>query len=86
MVIDDINGTVTYSPSMNFDKPAILDLKFEGVDLTGVNRDSVDFVYIDYDGLFNPVEYKEIKVDVAKGVLELVDGLIPHFSRYGWGR
>jgi len=86
MVIDDINGTVTYSPSMNFDKPAILDLIFEGIDLTGVNKDQVDFVYIGEDGLFYPVSYKEIKVDLLRGRLELVDGLIPHFSRYGWGR
>jgi len=86
MTIDEVEGTVTYSPAMNFNKPAELYLKFEGMDIYGINPSQIDFVYFGKDGLFYTVNYKEIQVDIPSGILELKDGLIPHFSRYGWGR
>jgi hypothetical protein len=86
MIVDDVNGTVTYSPSMNFDKPAELYLKLEGLDLSGINPDDIDFVYFSPSGTYGPITYKEIKVDIQSGTLELKDGLIPHFSRFGFCR
>jgi hypothetical protein len=86
MTIDDVNGTVTYSPPMSFVKPAHLELRFEGLDLSEINTDSVDFVYHDPLGFFGPIDYRELKVEIPRGVLELKDGKIPHFSRYGFSR
>jgi len=86
MTVDDVNGTVTYSPSMNFNKPAELYLKLEGLDLTGINPEDIDFVYFSPSGEIGSVVYKEIKVDIQSGILELKEGKIPHFSRLGFTR
>ena len=86
MVLEDVNGTITYSPSMNFNVPAILDLEYRGIDLTGINPDSIDFVYHNPNGNFDSAEYDEIRVNVEDGRLELKDAKIPHFSRYGYSR
>ena len=86
MVLEDVNGTITYSPSMNFNVPAILDLDYRGIDLTGINPDSIDFVYHNPNGNFDSAEYDEIRVNVEDGRLELKDAKIPHFSRYGYSR
>jgi hypothetical protein len=86
MTVDDVNGTVTYSPSMNFLKPATLNLKFEGLDLTGIHPDSLDFVYYSPYGSQGSIVYQEIRTGMATGLLELRNGKIPHFSRYGFSR
>jgi len=86
MVVNDVDGTITYSPSMNFNKPAELYVKLEGLDLYGINPDSIDFSYHDPSGSFGQVDYKEIQVDISSGTLELKEGKIPHFSRYGFSR
>ncbi|RPI74372.1 MAG: hypothetical protein EHM47_03770 [Ignavibacteriales bacterium] len=86
MTIDDVNGTITYSPSMNFNKDAELYVKLEGLNLYGINPNNVDFSYHDPSGTFGPVDYKEIIVDIPSGILELKEGKIPHFSRYGFSR
>ncbi len=86
MTIDDVNGTITFSPSMNFNKDAELYLKLEGLNLYGINPGDIDFVYHNPSGGFAPIRYKEIKVDISSGTLELKEGNIPHFSRYGFCR
>jgi hypothetical protein len=86
MSVDDENGTITYSPSMNFNKPAELYLKLEGLDLYDISKNSIDFAYHDPTGSFGQVDYKEIIVDISSGIVELKEGKIPHFSRYGFTR
>jgi len=86
MTADNVNGTIIYSPPMNFNIPALLDLEYQGIDLTGVEPDSVDFVYQDPDGSYDSMEYDKIQVIMAIGKLMLKDGKIPHFSRYGFSR
>ena len=86
MVVDDVNGTITYSPSMNFNTPAELYVKLEGLDIYGINPDLIDFSYHNPNGSFSQVDYKEIQVDISSGTLELKEGKIPHFSRYGFSR
>ncbi len=86
MIVDDVNGTITYSPSMVFDKPAELYVKLEGLDLYGIDPDDIDFVYYDPSGNYGTVEYKELNVDISSGTLELKEGEIPHFSRFGYTR
>jgi hypothetical protein len=84
MSVDAIDGTVTYSPSLNFSKSAELYVKLEGLDLRDVNFSKIDFNYYSSDGNFYPVNYKEIIKDRSSGILELKEGKIPHFSRYGF--
>ncbi len=86
MLVDNVSGTVTYSPSMNFNIPAILDLEFMGLDLTGINPADINFAYQDPDGSFDFVEYDKLKVQMNNGGLELKNAQIPHFSRYGYCR
>jgi len=86
MIVDNVNGTVTYAPHMNFDKPAKLDLEIEGLDLTGINPDSIEFVYHNPDGYYDTMGNKKIKVRFEDGEIKLEDGKVPHFSRYGFSR
>ena len=38
------------------------------------------------NGVYKSIQYGEIIVDKQSGILELKEGKIPHFSRYGWVR
>lgn len=86
MIVDNVNGTITYSPSMNFDIPALLDLQFQGLDLAGIDPDSINFVYHNPDGDFDSMEYDRLTVNMVNGTISMKDGKIPHFSRYGFSR
>ncbi|MFZ0452851.1 MAG: hypothetical protein WCE54_18815 [Ignavibacteriaceae bacterium] len=87
MIINSTTGTATFSPNTAiFYKPLIFDLDIQGIDLSGVDPKSIDFVCLNTDGSFEPVEYKKIKVKVNKGELEVNNALIPHFSIFGWTR
>ncbi len=86
MMIDNVSGTVSFDPPSVFSRPANLDMKLEGVDLSGINQDHVDFVYINPNGTFEPVLYKDIIINISSNNLEIKDAEINHFSRYGWCR
>lgn len=82
--IDDENLLTTFGPHYTFDKPLKYTLQLEGIDLTGVNPDSVDFVYQTEDGSIHQCEYKSISVDLNKGKVKVEKAKLPHFSRYGF--
>ncbi|HSR18341.1 MAG TPA: hypothetical protein VLM39_09660 [Ignavibacteriaceae bacterium] len=86
MMIDDVNGTISFDPPSVFSRPANLDLKFEGIDLSGIDQGKVDFVYINPNGTFEHILCKSINVNIAAKTLEVNDAEINHFSRYGWCR
>lgn len=86
MNVDMVHGTVTYSPSMQFDIPALLDLDFQGIDLSGIDADSINFVYHNPDGYFDIMESNTITVNTVNGTISMKDGKVPHFSRYGFSR
>lgn len=87
MVINSTDGTATFYPNTStFNKPLIFNLDIQGLDLSGVDPKSIDFVCIAQDGSYQPVDYKMIKVKVDKGELEVKNALIQHFSIYGWSR
>ncbi|HSR18563.1 MAG TPA: hypothetical protein VLM39_10785 [Ignavibacteriaceae bacterium] len=86
MIIDDVNGTISFNPPSVFNRPADLDLKFEGIDLSGIDQKKVEFVYINPNGTFEPIIYKSMTVDIPAKTLEVKDAEINHFSRYGWCR
>ena len=83
---DDEYATVQFSPEMVFDKPVELDLKFEGLDLEGLNLTTgdYDFVFIDDDGNIEIVAFNAIHVDESQGKIWVTKAKLPHFSRYAF--
>ena len=84
MTLDDVYGSAQFSPEGEFYKPALYNASFDGLDLTGVNPSTVDFVYINDDGTIEPIEYDNLVVDVSSGFLMVTNAKLPHFSRYGF--
>jgi len=84
MTLDDETCMLTFSPSMTFDKDAELTIELKGIDLGGVDKKDVDFVYYDANGQYVSVDYKKLKVNIRKGDLKVEKVKIPHFSRYGF--
>ncbi len=81
------NLSVELSPSpFTFNKPVLLDLTFWGVDLKGIDKNNIDFVYFSQDGSSYPVEYSKISVKPKFRYLKVEKAQLPHFSRYGWRR
>ena len=85
MLHNDI-GAVSFYPHTVFDKPVKFSMKYKGIDLSTVNPDSVDFIFQDYDGSTEQINYKNLIVKPDKGELELKNAELHHFSRYGWIR
>lgn len=70
------SGT-TFSPS------AILNIVAEGLELSGVNPNSVNFFYHNpIAGQWEPVQSQLVEVNILLGTIEVQAALIPHFSRY----
>ena len=88
MISYDINedASIDFHPEMNFDKDCLYDIKFTGLDLSGIDPNEIDFLYQTPDGSVHPVQYSHLTVDVEKGILEVKDAVITHFSRYIWSR
>lgn len=85
ITFDDQTTAATYTPSpFYFDQPVTLTLELKGLDLTGVDPNTVDFVYIDPTGQIDHVQYSSIQVDLATGTLKVVGAELHHFSRYGF--
>ncbi len=84
-----INGedaSIDFYPGMAFDKDLLFDLKFTGLDLSGINPNEIQFLYLAPDGNTYPVQYSKLTVDIDRGILEVKDAVINHFSRYIWAR
>lgn len=84
--VDDLDGSIDFSPSMAFNEDLRFDIKFIGLDLSGFQPDEIHFMYVDPEGVTHPVQYSKLTVDVDRGILEVKDAVISHFSRYIWGR
>jgi hypothetical protein len=77
-------AAMLFGPSMQFQDEVRYSYKITGIDVTGINPSTLQFVYIDANGNMYPVEYLSVNMDEATGMLEVVDAVIPHFSRYGF--
>jgi hypothetical protein len=80
------DASIDFFPAMNFDKDLLYDIKFSGLDLSGIDPNEVRFMYQAPDGTTYPVQYSELIVDVDRGILEVKQAVIHHFSRYIWAR
>ncbi len=85
MQIGDDAG-IDFSPSMIFNTPVILNLKFTGVDLSGVDPNAINFYYFAPDGSTQLVKSDSIYINVSTGTLQIFNAQLPHFSRYNWAK
>jgi len=77
-------AAMVFGPPMQFNTTVYYSLKIGGLDLTGVNPETLDFVYIDANGNMYSVEYDYIAMDVNSGTLIVAGAELNHFSRYGF--
>ncbi len=87
VILDDETCTATFTPSPYvFDEPLEFDLTYNGVDLTGVDPDSVGFAYLAEDGEIVNADYDQLTVHVDQGKISVKNAVLHHFSRYGFVR
>ncbi len=77
---------VSLNPSMQFDSPVLLSVRMEGLDLSDVSPEQIQFLYFADDGSTEPVVYDQLIVDVQNGILEVQNAQLNHFSRYGFAK
>src|SRR5690606_28788734 len=73
-----------FYPSMSFNSPLILNIKYSGLDLSGVDPAAVGFYYIAESGELEAAQNDGIIVDTINGTIEVKAARLPHFSRYGF--
>lgn len=85
IIVDDEYATVDFYPSpFVFDKPLILDLFYEGIELNGVDSDAIDFFHISNNNSYELINIESKVVSENDKLLGVVKAEIPHFSRFGW--
>ena len=77
-------ASMVFGPSLQFQEEVEFTYKVTGLDLSGVNPTTLDFVYIDATGNMYAVEYDNIAIDLNSGTLAVYGAELPHFSRYGF--
>jgi hypothetical protein len=71
---------------MTFNEDLVFDIKYTGLDLSNIDPNEIEFLYVDANNNTYPVQYSSLNVDVEKGILEVKGAVISHFSRYIWAR
>jgi hypothetical protein len=79
-----VTAAITFGPSMQFNVPVDYTLTITGLDLTGVNPNTLDFVYIDANGNMFAVQKDYVIMDLSTGMLKVKNAKLNHFSRYGF--
>ncbi len=77
-------AAITFGPSMQFNVPVYYTLTITGLDLTGVDPTTLDFVFIDANGNMYPCEKESVTMDASTGMLKVKNAHLNHFSRYGF--
>ena len=84
MTLNDQNTAVKFGPAMSFNRTVLFNATYTGLNLTGIDPAKVRFVYLADDGSVEVAECDAIVVNTAQGKLQVVNAVIPHFSRYGF--
>ena len=84
MEIDNTIGTISFYPHMIFNEPVELDLQYTGIDVSGIDPRSMDFIFQYYNGSREQTSYKKIKVNRVAKEIHLEKAQLNHFSRYGF--
>jgi hypothetical protein len=82
--LDTEYAAMKFGPSMQFEEIVRLDLVMKGLDLSNVNPETLDFVYLNNDGSIEHIKYDSLTIDVSSGTIELSNAVLTHFSRYGF--
>jgi hypothetical protein len=77
-------ASLEFGPAMQFNVSVKYTLTISGVDLTGINPETLDFVYVAQNGSLTGVVYDSIYMDAASGTLKVTNAQLNHFSRYGF--
>ncbi|MDP2362585.1 MAG: hypothetical protein Q8M94_02325 [Ignavibacteria bacterium] len=77
-------ASLEFGPAMQFNIPVKYTLTVSGLDLTGINPATLDFVYVAQNGTITGVVYDSITMDTASGTLKVTNAQLNHFSRYGF--
>ncbi|HYQ87716.1 MAG TPA: hypothetical protein VES59_10785 [Bacteroidota bacterium] len=88
MSLDDSLLVLNFNPAMAFNIPAELQVKASGLSLSATAA-SAGYKLFWYDPLTSTwveMPAQSITVAPAAGSLECINGRIPHFSQYGFGR
>ncbi len=72
-----------YPTPTTFDKPLLLDMTHEGLNLDGVDN-SADFYYIKTDSNFESLNKNNKVIQYSNDKLEVKGAKLPHFTRFGW--
>ncbi len=83
LTFDDEKIDFVFGPSgTTFDPPALLNLVIYGLDLTGVDSESIGFYYVSPDGAWEIMPSEQVIVNQKYGFIRIVNAQISHFSRY----
>lgn len=77
-------ASIEFGPSMTFRAAVKYTLTVSGLDLSGINTSTLNFVYVAPDGSITGVKYDYITVDRSTNSITVVNALLDHFSRYGF--
>ena len=83
---DSIYAAIHFTPSMVFDSTLHLFHGYKGLDLTGMQTGTIDFVYTSDDGTVELISKNGTQVIVPQGIVRVMNAKLEHFSRYGWIR
>lgn len=84
MTLNSENTSVVFGPELNFNSDVYYSVTFTGINLTGIDPQTVKFAYIANDGSIQIAQHQGITVDFSTGKLSVHNARLPHFSRYGF--
>ena len=89
---DELSGDISldFSPSpVTFLIPAKLEMTVRGLDPASLPANASNLILVcngqvDNPNYFEVMQCRSINMNRRDGQIQVVDGLIPHFSRFGW--
>ena len=77
-------ASLEFGPAMFFNIPVTYTLTVSGLDLSGLNPETLHFVYIAQDGTLTGVQYDSISINYGANSITVTNAQLNHFSRYGF--
>jgi hypothetical protein len=84
ITLSDQNTSVIFGPELNFNSDVFYSVTYTGINLTGIDPQTVKFAYIANDGTTQIAQHEGITVNLSTGTLSVHNARLPHFSRYGF--
>jgi hypothetical protein len=82
---DDFGLVATFKPTFyKFNDRVTYTVTYTGIDLSGIDPENVRFAYLATNGDVEYTQHEGITVDVSTGTIQVINAMIPHFSRYGF--